>query len=69
MSVESIHKNIEVGVKRINEVVPASRIPFQNPNLGPKALASVMYYPAYTQDKMAARVEKYNGDTHKLLVL
>ena len=69
MSVESIHRDIRVGVKRINEVVPASRIPFQNPNVCPNTLSSVLYFPSYTQDKMANRVETFNSDTHKLLAM
>ena len=52
MSVEKIHQPIDVNVKRINEVIPGSRIPFQNPNFGMKALAGVMYYPSLTQDKL-----------------
>lgn len=60
MSVENIGKNIDVNVKRINQVIPGSRIPFQNPNFGMKSIGGVMYYPQYTQEKMAQQVEVFN---------
>ena len=34
-----------------------------------KAVHGVLYYPDYTQDKLTSQIEKFNGDTHKLLAL